>query len=280
MTLRELLLNAAPRLESAGIDSATLDARLLLQQVLACDHEYLIRHANSLVTAAQQEQFEQLLQRRIAREPLSHIMGKRGFWKDEFIVTPDVLDPRPDSETLIESLIKYRPNTQTPYQIADFGTGSGCLILSALREFVHARGLAIDRSAAALAVAKQNAQNLQLSSRVDFLLNHWGNALQTPFDMIMSNPPYIVEDEIPSLAPEVRCFEPFGALSGGADGLYAYRELFPHIKRLLKPDGIAVIEIGAEQREAVCDIACKSGLNVVEVVPDLSGLPRVVVITQ
>lgn len=280
MMLRELLLNAAPRLRSAGIESAMLDARLLLQQALGCDHEYIIRHADLPISSDLESAFEALLQRRMAREPLSHITGTRAFWKDEFIVTSNVLDPRPDSETLIETLIRLRPNRVIPYHIADFGVGSGCLILSALREFPHSRATAIDCCERALQVAKHNAQRLHLSDRIDFLLNHWGNALQTPFDMIMSNPPYIVEDEIPSLAPEVREFEPFGALSGGADGLQAYRELLPHIERLLKPDGIAVLEIGAEQREAVCDIACKSGLNVVEVVPDLSGLPRVVVLTQ
>lgn len=280
MILRELLRDCVVALQSAGIESASLDARLLMQDVLGCDHAGLIRRELDVLTEAETALLDAHVTRRLNREPLSHILKKREFWKDTFFVNADVLDPRPDSETLIEALIRFHPDPYQSYSLLDLGTGSGCLILSALREFPNATATAVDLSEAALSVAAQNAESLGLANRITFMHDNWGKTLQTQYDMIMSNPPYIAENDILGLAPEVRQFEPWGALSGGADGLQAYLELLPQIKRLLKISGLAVIELGAGQDEAVCEIACKASLNVVDVIPDLAGVQRVLVVKQ
>lgn len=278
--IRAALNEASQTLQSAGIDSAALDARLLMQAVLAYDHAALIAHDRDSLSDTQSVAFKSYISRRSEREPVSHIVGHRDFWKDRFHVSSDVLDPRPDSETLIEAAIEARPDRTDTYHILDLGVGSGCLLLSLLREYPNAHGTGVDISDAALSIAAGNALTLGMSQRVIFYQDNWGKALQNQYDMIMSNPPYIPGDDISGLAPEVRDFEPMGALSGGADGLDAYQALMPEIKRLLKADGVAVVELGAGQRGAVSDIARKTGLQVQSVQSDLAGIERVLVINH
>lgn len=271
---------AATKLNAAGVENPMLDARLLLQHALDCAHEDLVRDADRQLSVDEQVRYHQLVARRCAREPLSHITGKRAFWKDEFLVSSDVLDPRPDSETLIEVLLMRRSDRKAPLVILDFGTGSGCLLLSLLREYEQAHGTGIDKSKAALEMAQRNAKALKLDDRSNFIESNWGETLQSHYDMIVSNPPYIAEHDCLTLAPEVKDYEPMLALSGGADGLACYRVLMPHIARCLKRDGIAAVELGAGQNHAVTEIANAAGLKVSEVIADFGGINRVLVLNH
>lgn len=275
-----MLQNAARNLAAAEVESPALDARLLLQHAIGCTHEELVRDDDRALTSDEMTRYEALISRRAAREPLSHIIGRRAFWKDEFIVSADVLDPRPDSECLIEALLARRPDRMMPLKILDFGTGSGCLLLSLLREYPIATGLGIDISPAALNIASGNAEALGLANRAEFRLGSWGETLQTRYDMIVSNPPYIAEHECLTLAPEVKDFEPLLALSGGADGLACYQLLLPHMARCLKPGGIAAVELGAGQDQAVAAITHRAGLNVSAVIADLAGIKRALILND
>ncbi len=280
LTINEALADAVEYLADAKIDSAHLDARLLLAHVLDVGREYLTLHGDAFLAEEEWHDFEALLARRVAREPMSHILGQREFWSLNFTVGPDVLDPRPDSETLIEAVLDYHKTRENRLMIADFGVGSGCLLLSLLSEFPNAHGLGVDISESALKVATRNAQSLGLAARSHFHYNKWGEGVIGRYDVIVSNPPYIPEAEIATLEPEVAQYEPHLALNGGKDGLKAYRELLPHIKRLLAPDGVAVLEFGQGQADDVCAIARQSGLKTLEVRADLGGVIRCAVLTH
>ncbi len=280
MSIRGVIGDAADRLQEAGISSAPLDARLLMQQALGYDHATLIRHSDNSLAQDQQERFEQLLARRMRREPLSHITGYREFWKHRFLVSPEVLDPRPDSETLIEAVLRYLPDKGKTFTMLDLGVGSGCLLLSLLGEYPNARGVGVDISEAALAVARQNAEQLALEARCDFLQDNWGKTLHPAFDMIISNPPYIADVDMEHLEPEVGRYEPRLALSGGQDGLAAYRAIALQLKRLLRKRGLAVVELGAGQHDAVARIMCEAGLERKESAEDISGIDRALIITH
>lgn len=276
--IQSILSNASTKLTDAGVESAKLDARLLLQHVMGWEHADIIAQSQEDISENNIAKFDAFLERRIKREPLSHIIGLRDFWKDSFIVSSNVLDPRPDSETLIEAVLEQKSDKNKDYAIADFGAGSGCLGLSLLREYENAKLTSIDISQEALDIARRNAEKLGLVSRVSFLQNHWGEALQTRFDMIISNPPYIEADAMATLAPEVKDYEPELALVAGEDGLAAYCDLMPHVKRLLNVDGVAVIELGAGQEKAVSEIAQANELLVCGCKADLAGIARALII--
>lgn len=280
ITIAEALAEAVDRLMEAGVPSAHLDARLLLSHVLDVQREYLTLHADDFLTEEEVLAFTELLERRIEREPMSHILGQREFWSLNFTVTADTLDPRPDSETVIETVLSYVPRRDARLMIADFGTGSGCLLLSLLSEYPKAHGLGVDISDSALAVAEKNAAGLSLAERAHFYHANWGEGVMGSYDIIVSNPPYIAETEIEELQPEVALYEPRHALSGGEDGLAAYRELMPHIKRLLAGQGIAVLEFGQGQAEQVRAIVEAAGLSVLEICNDLAGIERCAVVAH
>lgn len=276
----EVMRRGVRKLRAAGIENPALDAKILLQHAAGWDASEYVANASHTINSIVRDQFERLIERRVTHEPVSHIVGLRDFWLDRFIVTPDVLDPRPDSETLIEAMLELRPDRDRPYRIVDFGTGSGCLLLTLLREYPQATGVGIDLSEAALGIASKNANALNLNDRVRFLHANWGETLTECYDMVISNPPYIEEQAIASLAPEVREYEPITALSGGADGLAAYRTLMPHIKRCLANDGIAVLELGADQAGDVSAVAERHGLAVVKLQADLAGIERALCINH
>ncbi|MDD3668725.1 MAG: peptide chain release factor N(5)-glutamine methyltransferase [Alphaproteobacteria bacterium] len=218
---------------------------------------------------------EEFVRRRKAGEPVSKILGRRGFWKGDFIVTPDVLDPRPDSETLIESVLKCFPDKSRPYRILDIGTGSGCLLASLLGEYPNAAGVGVDISEKALAVARKNAHGLPAAfMRKDFAAPDFARGLGA-FDIVVSNPPYIPTAEIAHLEPAVREYDPRAALDGGADGLEAYRHLARECPGLLNPDGVAFFEIGRGQGADVRAIFAACGLDFAGAENDLSGIERV-----
>jgi len=278
-SLHGWLGEAERRLSEAGIDSARLDSQILIAAVLGADPGALRFAEDRPVDARDGQRIENFLRRRAkTREPVSRILGKREFWSLEFRVTPAVLDPRPDSETLVEAALALFPDAAALLSVLDLGTGSGCLLLAVLHERPNAIGLGVDASDQALAVAAGNAERLGLAARVEFRKSDWGAGVPECFELILCNPPYIGEAERATLTPEVARHDPRAALFAGPDGLDAYRAILPDLARLLAPGGHALFEIGATQAEAVSAIARGAGLKIVEIKRDLTGRDRCVVL--
>lgn len=263
---------ATRRLASAGIESARLDARLLWQFAQDVEVSALVARASGRTAKL----FETVIERRIAREPLAYILGHKEFWSLDLAVGPGVLVPRPDSESLIETMLSYFPTKNANLSILDLGTGSGCLLIAALSEYASAKGVGVDASKDALAWAGSNIDAHRLNDRAALLHSGWLEEATPGFDVILCNPPYIPSDAIDALAPEVRLFEPRQALDGGPDGLDAYRVLASRLSKLLKPEGRAFLEIGAGQAEEVQAILCGQGLAVLSIANDLADVPRCV----
>lgn len=278
MTARlDRLLDAATRrLADAGLDQPRLEARALAGGVLDLSRESMLADPAQAVEPAARSRFEAAIARRAAREPMARIIGIREFWSLEFALSPETLIPRPETETVVEAVLERAPR-ETRLTILDLGTGSGCLLLALLSELPLATGLGVDISAGALATVRQNARRLGLAGRARFAAADWGRGLKGPFDVIVANPPYVAEDARGELAPEVRDHEPARALFAGADGLAAYRELAPDIARLLAPDGLAVVEIGAGQGHAVAAVFADAGLAPRGSRDDLAGHRRALV---
>jgi len=269
---RALLADMASRLAAHGIAEAAREARLLLGAALGVSQEEIVCGLLPL-TPQEEERVESLLARRCRREPLAYILGEREFWGLRFAVNPAVLIPRPDTETLIEcALSLFRRHA--PQRILDLGTGSGALLLAALSLFPESRGVGVDLSAEALAVAEANAQALGLADRARFLEGSWESEAGGSFDLVLCNPPYIRRGEIAALDPEVRDFEPRLALDGGEDGLAAYRVLLPALHNHLTEEGIAILEIGQGQAGDVTALARECGLVLRAVRVDLGGIAR------
>lgn len=275
LRLADVTCRATKRLREAGVESPARDARLLLAHSLGVAHPSLL-DSGTRMTAAQVAAFEQLLARRAAREPVARIRGVREFWGMEFALSPATLDPRPDTETLVEASLAAFAGAPPPRRILDLGTGSGCILCALLHEWPTAIGVGVDRSARAAATAHQNAQALGFARRAAFVTGDWAQALAGQFDLIVSNPPYIATAAIGMLAPEVRRFDPAAALDGGADGLAAYRALAPQLARLLAAGGCAALEVGQGQAKGVASILIGSGLEFLGTRADLSGIERVV----
>jgi release factor glutamine methyltransferase len=266
-------LRAATASLSGISDTARLDAELLMAHALGLERSEMILRMRDLVAP---ESYDQLIARRLSHEPVAYITGTQSFWDLELRVTPDVLIPRADSETLIEAAQDAFSGREAPRNILDLGTGSGALLLAALSLFPDAKGYGIDASDAALAVAKDNARRLGLSDRaafakLDWSVADWIDQLQSPFDLILCNPPYIERNAV--LSPMVMQHEPHAALFAGDDGLNDYRILLPYIPALLAPDGVAVFEIGYNQGTSVPILAQEVGLNSA-LRHDLAGNPR------
>lgn len=264
--IRAALVAAAQRLERVS-PTARLDAELLMAHALGVSRQdLLLRHLDETVPEA----FEGLMQRRLTHEPIAYITGTRAFWTIELEVGPGVLVPRADSETLMEVAVAHF-GERSPTRILDLGTGPGTLLLAALAQWPGAEGLGVDASEEALAYARRNAERLGLGAR--FAPGNWADGITGSFDLILANPPYIGTDEV--LPAEVRDHEPGEALFAGPDGLDDYRRIVPDLPRLLAPGGIAVLEIGSAQAEAVSALVRAQGL-VSAVTNDLQGLSRVV----
>jgi len=220
------------------------------------------------------------VRRRAAHEPYSRIRGAREFWSLDFALSPDTLDPRPDSETLIEAALAALPDRAAPLRIVDLGTGTGALLLALLSEYPNATGLGVDILPGAVATAARNATALGLANRAQFVADDWAETNLGVADVILANPPYIPSDEIAALPPEVVRFDPRRALDGGNDGLMAYRTLMPVVRRTLKPDGWAFFELGAGQTEAVARLVTVNDLRVAGTRRDLAGCERCLAIRQ
>ncbi len=251
MTRRDAINEGAKRLRAAGIDGARLEARLLLAHALGISPEAVLRDQE---LATQTGPYEALLARRELREPLALILGRREFWSMEFAVSPATLIPRPESETLIEAA-RAAFAGGGPRRILDLGTGSGCLLVAALREFPQACGIGIDVVPAAVDLAIRNAAMHKMERRAAFLCGNWATAVSARFDLVLANPPYIATGDLASLMPDVSRYEPQRALDGGKDGLAAYRAILGRLPDLLETSGVAVLELGAGQAEAVSALA-------------------------
>ena len=267
---------ATAALKAGKIDSPSIDSRLLLEVAADCSRTDILTDPYRAVTPDQQAVLDGYVARRLKREPVSRILGKKGFWKIMLNVTPDVLSPRADTEALLDVImLVYQPHEA--FTMIDLGTGSGAILLGTLAERPAARGVGTDISTEALAVARENAANLDLGGRCDFIRTEWATGFaEHSFDLVVSNPPYIPSGDIPGLDPEVREHDPHLALDGGPDGLVAYRELAPEIMRILKPGGTFAVEIGWDQGSQVKALFEQAGFANVIVVKDLSDRDRVV----
>lgn len=279
MRIAAVRRDLAARFRAGGIDSPELDARLIVGHALGLDHASLVRDGERRLACADIAGIEALAERRRAGEPVSRITGVKEFWGLPFEVTPAVLVPRPDTETVVETALalvgRDGPRSRR-LRIVDLGTGSGAILIALLHELGDASGIGTDCDPAALATAWTNAWRLGVAARASFVACDFGAALAGGSDLVVANPPYIVTEEIATLAPEVRDFDPRGALDGGPDGLRAYRAITADAGRLLAPGGRLVMEIGAGQAEAVLALAAAAGLSSIAVAPDLAGIGRVV----
>src|SRR4051794_27913558 len=252
--LREVLRHAEALLREAGVDTPELDARLLMGAALGMTREHMLIHATARLNQAQVTRVLGFIARRVDREPVSRILGRREFWSLDFHLSPATLDPRPDSETLIDEALAGIPDKKAPLSVLDLGTGTGCLLLALLSELPNAAGTGVDESEEAVATATANARRLGLGQRARFTVGNWGSGLTERFDLVISNPPYIPEGEIETLAPEVVRFDPVAALAGGPDGLGAYRAIVTQLPNLLKSNGKIIFEVGVGQSGDVAAI--------------------------
>jgi len=268
----QAIARGAARLAEAGVPDSARDARLLYRWVAGLDGAGLAAALNEPATAPELARFERAIAARAGRAPVSHITGQREFWGRSFRVTPAVLDPRPETETLIAAAL----DGPQPGRILDLGTGSGCILLTLLAKWPAARGTGVDASAAALEVAAENARRLGVVDRAELRLGDWCDGLDDRYDLIVSNPPYIAAHELAGLAPEVRLHEPLAALSPGGDGLGAYRRIAAGVGPLLGRGGRVLLEIGATQAATAGQILRASGLREIAILPDLDGRDRVI----
>lgn len=265
----------AQAFRAAGLDSPELDARVLAGHALGLDHARLMAAAERPLAADEAARVAALAARRLAREPVARIVGRREFWGLALAVAPAVLVPRPETETVVEAALA-RLDRRGPLRVLDLGTGSGALLIALLRELPRAFGVASDRSPAALHLARANAAAHGLADRAGFVACDFGAALAGGFDLVVSNPPYVASADIGTLAPEVRDHDPRLALDGGCDGLAAYRAIAADAGRLLAATGLLVLELGAGQAPAVAALLREAGLDPAEPVPDLAGIPRAI----
>jgi len=277
-TVGTALQAAVGRLYAAGIDSARLDARLLLGDVLKLVTADLVAHPERPLAAPESERFRELIERRCRHQPVSQLLARREFWGLTFRVTADTLIPRPETETVVEQALAGIADRGRAIRILDLGTGTGCLLLTLLHELPRATGLGIDRSPGALALARANADALGLAERAEFRLGNWTEGMADSFDLVVSNPPYITTPEMEQLVPEVARHEPHLALHGGWDGLDCYRAIAGGLGGRLRPDGRLLLEIGAEQGDSVAAIFAAAGLACTARHNDLAGLPRCLVL--
>ena len=269
----DTLQRASMMLSAAGIENPRQDALVLLAHVMDVDQSAVLARLQEPLPPSALFGMDRVVAVRSLRQPVSHIIGKRGFWNHEFMVNSDVLDPRPDTETLVAAALEQ------PFDnVLDLGTGSGAIILSLLAERPQAMGVATDISAKALDIARRNAGRIGVADRVQFKESDWFDAVNGRYDLIVSNPPYISAAEMETLAPEVRDWEPHLALTPGEDGLEAYRRIAEGLAKALAPKGSAFLEIGYRQAVDVSEIFTNVGFSQPKVLQDISGHDRVIVL--
>ncbi|QDL92499.1 peptide chain release factor N(5)-glutamine methyltransferase [Paroceanicella profunda] len=269
-----LLARAIAALRDAGVPGPERDARLLLREASGLSAARFSTELAAPPGPEEHERFSAYLAARLARQPVSQILGRRAFWGRDFRVTPDVLDPRPETETLIEIALEGPPR----HRVLDLGTGSGILLVTLLAEWPEARGLGVDASLPALEIARENAARAGVCDRSLLQHGNWLDGITGEFDCVVANPPYISQSAMAGLAPELRDWEPDMALTPGGDGLDAYRQIATGLARILTPRGIALFEIGFDQGESVPEIFRNAGFCEVSLRHDMNGQPRVVIV--
>lgn len=277
VTIGTALDAAAAALAAAGFDEPRRHARRLLAAALRLSATEVFAYPETVLAPAEEARIGEILSRMIAREPLSRIIGRREFWGLDLRLSADTLDPRPESESVVEAVLARLADRSRTYRFLDLGTGTGCLLLALLAEFPRGSGVGIDLAAGATSTAWRNARLLGLGERAHFAVGDWAGAVAGGFDAVVANPPYIATGAIPELPREVRDYDPARALDGGSDGLGAYRAIAAELPRLLRPDGLFATEIGLGQAGAVAAILAQSGLAVDGFAADLGGVIRVVV---
>lgn len=279
-SLSQALISAKKLFKETGIPSFSLDAELLLAHTLDKSREFVLGRPEYELSEDAVARYEGFIKRRQNREPVAKIIGKKEFWSREFSVNSSTLDPRPDSETIIEAVLELYPDRNSEFKVIDFGTGSGCLLLTILAEYPNSLGVGVDVERDTLDMAISNAAKLGLAKRSEFILNNWAEGMEGQFELIISNPPYIKNSDIKELEPEVSAHEPYKALAGGEDGLDCYRLLAPQMKNLLKQNGHLIFEFGMGQENCVREICELSGFSFVSFKNDLAGIPRCIVVSN
>jgi release factor glutamine methyltransferase len=277
-SVSEAIRLLAQAFHTAGIEAADVDGRLLVGHALHLDRARLIAQSDRILETREINVISALAARRLKREPVSRILGQKEFWSIALAITPDVLVPRPETETVVEGALDFVVRgglRMEKLRILDIGTGSGALLLALLRELPNATGTGTDISTGALKVARENAARCGVEGRCTFVVCDIASVVEGPFDLLVSNPPYIAHNEITSLAPEVKNYDPTVALDGGDDGLAAYRAIAADAKRLLAPGARMFVELGAGQEAAVRDLFTNVGLIAGIARTDLAGIPRV-----
>jgi release factor glutamine methyltransferase len=281
-SVSETLRLVAQSFRLAGMDSPEVDARLLIGHAMQLDRAQLITQSDRILETREVDAISALAARRLKHEPVARILGGKEFWSLMLNVTPDVLVPRPDTETVVEAALDFvvRDGLRMErLRVLDIGTGSGALLLALLSELPNAFGTGTDISTAALDVARGNAERNGLAARCTFVVCDIAAGLEGPFDLIVSNPPYVAHGDIAALAPEVRDYDPAVALDGGSDGLDGYRAIAGDARRLLAPSGRLIVELGAGQEGAVRALFTKAGLTVGKARDDLGGIARALSVT-
>ena len=277
-SVSEALQLIAQTFRAAGIDDADVDARVLAGHALHLDRARLVSQSDRVLEAREVNAISGLAARRLKREPVSRILGRKEFWSLALAITPDVLVPRPETETVVEGALDFVVRNglrMEKLRILDIGTGSGALLVALLNELPNATGIGTDISRAALEVAQINVAQFGFESRSSLIACDMAAGVEGQFDLVVSNPPYIARGEIASLAPEVRDYDPMMALDGGDDGLTAYRSISADAKRILAQGGRLFVEMGAGQEPAVRELFTNAGLEVGIARNDLAGTPRV-----
>ena len=276
----EVLKIAITKFKAAGIAQPISDARILLGHSLNKPNERFYGKEEEVIQSEHLNDFSAKILRRCKREPVSKILGLKEFWNLELQVSPYVLDPRPDSETLIEAARKQFPDKNRTLNVLDLGTGSGCLLLAALQEWPHSFGLGIDIDYRCIELAKKNAIRNGLNGRVKFQTGNWANDLDEKFDIILCNPPYIAANEISKLDEEVRLYEPKRALNGGQTGLDCYKHLAPQFPNLLTAEGLIFLEIGFGQKKQILGIMKSNNLELIKIEKDLAQIDRCLILSH
>lgn len=282
-SISQALREASLVLEKAGVPEARREAGALLAFLLGKDRTFLIAHAEDPLASEMLTRFRERVERRAGGEPLQYITGVQDFFGREFRVTPDVLIPRPETELLVEAAIEVSGGRDASISLCDIGTGSGCIAVTLLCEIEKARAVIIDKSAAALEIAKINSRHHAVEDRTEFAVSDCFNALDPrlyQFDLVVSNPPYVSASMLSGLQREVRDHEPLVALSPGSDGLNVIRRLIHETPHFLKPKGHLLMEIGFDQGEAVTELVKETPWKLLEIRPDLQGIPRIVVLRK
>ena len=274
-TLDTAYADAKTLLQQSGCTSAALDARLLICHVTGLSHEQFILAGSLELTPEQQESIRHIMAERAQGKPVAKIVGGKEFYGRHFMTTLDTLDPRPDTEILVDACLKILPE-DAPARVLDLGTGTGCVLITLLSERKAASGVAVDASARALDVARRNAEKLGVAGRMTCLQCDWFAAVDGPFDLIVSNPPYIPHGDISGLDKDVRDYDPVSALDGGADGLDPYRLIIPQSRHYLGDSGWLAFEVGIGQAEDVARLMAENGFDTLSITPDLAGIARVV----